>query len=278
MKKNRLIGTALALTLTVGSVFAGGIASFADEMKASCDVNTYDITCEMSLNELYGDVLNADELKLLEAAEKELSALYEGVDENTTDAEMQALFDKEEAIFTKYANVYDKLSQVYDEEMALAEDEYYNSFVEEGILTAEELVQLKEADDKVDALYAEVDENITDVQLDALFAKENAIYKQYTGIYDKINAFYESMVEEDLNDYYDELVEEGILTKDELAQLKVVDEKINALYDNLGSNVSEADFDKLLEKEAAIYKQYKALFDKIDAFYDDDMMLYDEVK
>ncbi len=279
MKKNKLIGTALALTITVSSVFSGGILSFADAAQGACDLNPNDITCEMSLDELYGDVLNADELKLLEAAEKELNALYEGVDENATDAQMQALFDKEEAIFAKYANIYDKLSQAYDEEMAMAEDEYYNSFVEEGILTADELAKLKEADAKVDALYADVDENTTDTEWDALFAKENAIYEQYAGIFEKIDVFYESMAAEDLNAYYDELVEEGVLTKEELAQLKVADKKINALYDNMDINASEADFEKLLEQEEAIYQAYKSIFDKIDEYYyDDDMMLYEEAE
>lgn len=113
--------------------------------------------------------------------------------------------------------------------------DYANQLVAEGIINQSEADRLIENDKKMAALQQEV-----------------------ADIYQKIDSAYEV-------NYYDELVKNGTLSSAEVEQLKAVDAQINVLYD---AAQSDADFAALEAKEQQIYDDNKALFAKVDAYYE----------
>ncbi len=160
---------------------------------------------------------------------------------------------------------------------------FEDELVENGVLTKAELKQYNDAVDNIMKLYDDLEEqDLSDEVLNKLVAAENKIYENNKVVFDKIDKYYDSLedaphnkeVNEDgdepspealMEDFYNELLENKVLSVDELALLKEADAKIDALYD---IDLEDFDEDKLEEKENAIYEEYKLVYNKLDAYYE----------
>ncbi len=158
-----------------------------------------------------------------------------------------------------------------------------DELVKNGVLTKAELKLYNDAIDKIMKLYDDLEEkDLSDEVLDKLISDENKIYEDNKVIFDKVDKYYDSLEDAPHNkeaneednepspevlreDFYNELLEKKVLNTGELALLKEADAKLDALYDTDLENLDEA---KLEKNEHAIYEEYKAVYNKLDAYYD----------
>ncbi len=158
---------------------------------------------------------------------------------------------------------------------------FEDELLENGILTKAEVKQYNDATDKIMKLYDDLEEqDLSDEVLNKLIADENKIYEDNKVVFDKVDKYYDYLEDAPHNkeaneegeepspealmeDFYNELLENKVLSVDEVALLKEADAKIDALYDmDLGN------FDEIERKENAIYEEYKAVYNKLDVYYE----------
>ncbi len=161
-----------------------------------------------------------------------------------------------------------------------------DEFFENGVLTKAELKQYNDAVDHIMKLYDDLEEqDLSDEVLNKLVAAENKIYEDNKVVFDKVDKYYDSLEDaphnkeanEDgdepspealMEDFYNELLENKVLSVDEVALLKEADAKIDALYDTDLENFDEDKLDEIERKENAIYDEYKQIYNKLDAYYE----------
>lgn len=137
--------------------------------------------------------------------------------------------------------------------------EYFNELVKKGIIIQAEVETIIEVENKLDQIYAKY-EKATDEEITKLDKEVFELSEKIDGIYGKIYAA----------EYYEEIENAGILTKEELAQYKKAESELDKLYDALfKDNISDAEIDKMLKEEDRIMEANKAIFDKIDKYFDD---------
>ncbi len=131
--------------------------------------------------------------------------------------------------------------------------DYAADLVKSGVISQAEADRLIENEQKTLAIYEEM------AKVEAAFdEKLEKLYAEVQDVYDKIER-----VEE--KNYYNEFAQNNILTAAEIEQLKAVDEQLNKLYEREWDDASAG---QLEAEEAEIYRANQAIFDKIDAFYE----------
>lgn len=165
-KKKLLTGTITAVALS--TLLVGGVTVFAaNNTDAGASEEVYEECCyEEEID--YG-TLNQDEINRLNAIYDRLDAIVDevyGEDEELTDEEFDARFAKFEEEYNNLDN------EAFDLEIKAG---WY------GDLNKEEINRLYDIYDRMDAIFDEVygeDEELTDEEFDARFAKYEAEYNQ----------------------------------------------------------------------------------------------------
>ncbi len=152
--------------------------------------------------------------------------------------------------------------QAADEQCDFEEstETFASSLVKAGTISQAEADRLIENDKKIEQLFNEYDQ-LTEQNEAQLDQKIEQIEKEVADIYQKIEHASQAA-------YYNELSKNNVLNKAEIEQLKALEAQIEALYSNADSDqaftAAEAEADKL-------YEANKALFDKIDVYYEQQM-------
>lgn len=181
-----------------------------------------------------------------------------------------------------YANQVDKQESSSQSELDAGmcwEDE----LLAKAGLSKEELKQYNEAIDKIMAIYDNLEgKEINPDILNQLEAEEDKIYQENKSVFDKVDKYFASLPDAPHNqildqvdgevdlelipgEFYDDLVKNKVLSSEEVARLQEAEAKLDGLYANHTGDMGE---NELLAQEAAIYKEYQAVFDKINAYYD----------
>ncbi|PIE77178.1 MAG: hypothetical protein CSA13_00900 [Clostridiales bacterium] len=273
MKKRKILALALATVVGICSMFSGG-GVYADiENNQDAPNDCVEEVCEMTIDAelLQNSVLNQSELEQYNKAINQIMKLYDEIEgqelnddtfEKLERAEQKiyednhALFDKVEQYFMTVDNApnnltengeYNDLEEYDDLDLEEMLSDYYDELLEEGVLNKAELAMFKEAEEKLYKLY---ETSIGDEG--ELLEKEDAIYESYKAVFEKVDKYFEKMQEE----YYDEMLNSGELTKEEVEKLKIADQKVNELMERLNENSSDEEVDKVFEE---IEKLYEAL-------------------
>lgn len=128
---------------------------------------------------------------------------------------------------------------------------HYNAFVKDGVLTQAEADKLIDVETKVLNLYTDY-ENLSDEALNQLDEKAAALYDSVSTVQDKVD-------QAETAAYYQNFVDNGVLTKDETEQLKAVDKKFEAL-------MSDAKDETATEASDKLYESVKDILDKITTY------------
>ncbi len=158
-----------------------------------------------------------------------------------------------------------------------------DELLEGSVLNKEEYKQYNEAINKIMSLYEDLeDKDLTDDIIEELEKAEQKIYEANQAVFDKVEKFYmsledaphnmesnrednEASPEEMQEEFYMELLEWEVLTPEELALFKEAEAKLNALYETDLEKINEEEF---INRENTIYNEYKAVFEKVDSYYD----------
>ncbi len=264
MKKQKIVALALGTIIGLGSLF-GGAGAHANELNGTCDTNE----CVMDagtfgVDELVGNsVLSKAEFKQYNEAIDKIMKLYEDIEgKELSDEVLENLFVQEDKIYEANKAIFDKVDAYYsnledapenmepnegDEEMSPEdmEEALYAELVDFEILTPDELVLFKEAEQKLYELYAS-----DDMDFDAISKKEDAIYEKYKAVIDKVDKYYEELEE----DEYQGMLDSGEITEKQLEQLKQADEKADKLFNTLDENSTDEDVDRVLEEVDKLYE------------------------
>ncbi len=271
MKRQIILGTTLAVALTVGAFFAplSGAVSFADKapavdqnvVAAEQDVTVYQTGCELideseSIKTYVQDLvmqgtISQNEADRLVANEQKMEALFSGLTEELTAEQEQALDERLDSIYQEVADIYQKIDNAYYQE-------YYNELAENGVLTAAEIEQLKVADKQIEDLYENLN---SEDNWAAIEDKEAQIYLANKAIYDKIDAYDEAQYQKEMDQMYQEMVDAGEFTAEQVEQLKAVNAQVYKLLEQAGDDLSE-------EQWAALDQKINALYEGLD-FLDD---------
>ncbi len=267
MKKQKIIAIALGTVIGLGSIFGGG-AVYADEINKQDTSNEYTMeVCEKTFEDelLENSILSKEELKIYNEAIDKIFKLYEGLEEVDLNDEVLDKLEKEEnKIYEENKILFDKVDKYFEtledaphnkkanemeEEVnpELMQEEFYNELLENNVLDSGELDLLKEAEEKLDILYGT---NLEDIDEDEFFKREDAIYKHYKDIFDKINTYFDNMIE----DVYKEMISSGDLTEEQIEALKEADKKVDELLDTLDDNASEEKIDEIFNEIDKLYE------------------------
>ncbi len=259
MKKEKMIALLFGGIVTVSSLFGGKtmIVNANENAQTNTKIEEkYDNTLSQEL--LENNVLNEKELKQYNEANNTINKLYDEIgDEEISDELWDKLNASEEKVYMDNKEVFDKVDEYFVKQEVLWMDEYYNELVESKVITKEEALLLKSADEKVAKLMDSLDINLSDEDYYEIDEQINNIYDELSSIYDRISDF----------ELYQEL--EEVLSKSEIEQYKKAEEKIKEIYKNFDeSDFDDEKFEKLLAQEELVYKEFKAVFDKVDAYFE----------
>ncbi len=137
-------------------------------------------------------------------------------------------------------------------------EEYSNTLVKDGILTADEANHYIQGEKKLDDIYAIYDE-ATEDEKEKLDTELDKIMKEFglEDLYDKIDSTL----------LYRELEKNKILTPSELNQYKLVNDKLKQLYKKFDQDISEDNYQKLANEETKILESNKVLLDKVEQYF-----------
>ncbi len=265
MKKQRVLSGVLALTIIGGTLFGGGaLKAYADELDGSKNNNVSEnIEEEITNIAEYSNELAKNGF-ISDAEAKRLVELETKLDKIFADlADNEEISDEKDQ---KINQIIDELSLIYEKAY---DNKFYQELRENKVLTEDEISKYKEAEKQINAIYEFATE---DSNFDELDKKSDAIYQANKAIFDKVDQYYTKLDQMELNDYYDELVKSGDITKEQVEQLKIADQKVDELFANLSEDPSDQELDELNKKIEEIYKD----IDFIDYFdcEDEDVMLY----
>ncbi len=252
MNKKMMLSVALTVVLSVGTLVSG-VASHADvEYEQAPDVVEY-------ANEFVkqGVITTSEASKLIEV-ENELDKLFLEFD-NMTDEEFENM---SEAQLSQYDEKIDKLfDEVEDIYLKIEDASYYSELQDKDILTEDEIKMLQLLNDQIDALYKNVSDDMSDAEYERLMEEEEKIYNANKELFDKVDDYYASLDEQAMDGMYDEFVQSGELTPEELEQIKAVDAQVDKLLNTLDDNSSDEQID-------AVFEQIESLYDDVDFFKD----------
>lgn len=149
---------------------------------------------------------------------------------------------------TKLVKIEDELETLYQK---AEQNALYGELKENNVLSDDEIKKYMEAEKAINALY----ENVTeDSNFDELDKKADKIVEERKAIYDKVDVYFTNLDQMELDNNYDELLDTGDLTKEQVEQLEAADKKVDELYKNLPENPTEEELNELDKKVEAIYK------------------------
>ncbi len=270
MKKQRILALAMGTVIGLGSIFGGSAYADTTSQKDNAGVCTQAV-CESTIDDelLAKSVLTKAELKQYNGAIEEIMKLYDAIEgKELNDETLEKLFEDEEKIYEDNKVVFDKVDAYFDSlddspsnrlddedygdiELEFDEDDFYAELKENNVLNDDEIAKYIEAEKQINDLYMNATD---DSNFDEIDKKADQIIEQNKALFDKVDQYYTSLDQMDLDSCYDELLEYGDLTKEQVEQLKAADKKVDELYANLPENPSEEELNELDKKVEAIYQ------------------------
>ncbi len=245
-------------------------AEFDELMKKEDEIfaSVYDIHQKIYFETTYGGfeeegILSKEELETLRTSEKKISDLYRDIS-SLSDKEWEELMKKEEEIHNENKEIYDKVNKYLESQCEVFPEEEFESLedlVEQKVITQEEADKVREVESKIENLYKNSDvESMTESEIEELDKKGNELYGEIDDIYQKI----------DFANQYGELEKSGVLSSEEMSKLREVEAEISKLFKNkFDFGFDDEKFDKLLEKEKQLRSENKELYDKVDAYFEE---------
>ncbi len=215
MKKQKILALVLGTIIGISNLLMGGMA-YANESDNQNNSNDYTIEIsEKSFEDelLKNSVLNKKELEIYNKATDNIMKLYENLEEiDLSDAILNKLKKDEDKIYADNKEIFDKVTEYFNDlenaphnkeanysddqvNSKLADEEFYNELLENKVLNSNEIDLLKEAENKLNSLY---EKDLDSFDEDTLIKQENDIYKNYKTIFDKIDEYYDNMIENTL--------------------------------------------------------------------------------
>ncbi len=252
MKKQNILAIALAVALAVGAAFTvGGTQVYADDINRPvatctaadeiCDFNEgiEDYTKELVKE---GIISQAEATRLIEN-DKKIEQLFNEYDQLTEENDAQ-LDQKLDQIEKEVADIYEKIDNAYL-------SGYYKELVDNNVLNENEIKQLKAVEQEMNKLFnsATSEQNFANLE-----AKQAALYEANKALYDKVDAYFATQMQQEIDQMYQELIDSGELTADHVEQLKAIDRQAEKLIEQAGDDLTDEEWEQLDQKIDELYE------------------------
>lgn len=248
MKNKKILVGMMGVVLTVSSVLGTGVYANTDKQPAELEQEEMMVYVDQDL--LTKKVLTQKEFDQYNKALEDIQKLYETVDENTSDEAFEKICEAEDEIYKTNQNLFDKVDQYYFQVMI---DEEVNELKKAGVLNDKELDQYKKANEAIEKLHETIDGDVSDEAFEKLMKEQDKIFEANKAIFDKVFDYYDKLDAEVEAISYDEMIENGEYTKEQVDELKKVDQEVEKLLSELPENASDEQWEEVQTKIDKLY-------------------------
>lgn len=264
MRQNKwkgVVGMMLATVLAVGMMNTQAHAAKNETEPEALTIEAdgeEGITYDVFADYVTRGILTEAEAQQLVQTYADIDALYAKLPEDASEEALAQADTEAGKIVETIRQLENKINED-DRVQEEAENKlYYAEMVEKQVLTPAEAERLQQVNTQVNALYDQLPAGASEADFAKLDQEVANLQNSIADLEEKIQTHIVVQTEQEEQAFYDNLIQKGVLTPEEVAQVRQVHAQVDALYATITEQTSE-------ETLAEMDKQVVALYDSVAA-------------